>query len=282
MLKIKIRQYLPWQRLLALTGLCLLVSASLQHPLSAQAVTSGYNADQAIQRGMIVRLKKDDTTKVEPVKRDDAEHMHGIVVSANDAPLSIAIDGQKVFVATNGRFDVIVSTQNGSVAQGDFISVSALAGIGMRTSDKEPYVIGRALGTFDGSKDVISTSQVKDSAGATHEVKIGRVSVDVGLAKNPLLKGTEANLPEFLKKAAETVAGKQVNPVRVYIGVLVFGVTTVIAGTLLYGGIRSGVISIGRNPLSRKSIVRTMFQVIITGLIVFITGVFGVYLILRL
>ncbi len=108
------------------------------------------------------------------------------------------------------------------------------------------------------------------------------MQVDIGVAKNPLLKATEPNLPNALRKAAATIAGKPVDAVRVYISILVFGITTVVAGSLLYGGVRSALISIGRNPLSKKSIIRGMIQVVITGLMVFISGVFGVYLILRL
>jgi hypothetical protein len=282
MFKTKIKRHFSAPRMFALVGLCLLVAASMRHPLGAQAVTEGYNADQVIQRGMIVRLKKDDATKVEPVNSDGAEHMHGIVVSANDAPVTIAIDGQRVFIATTGHFDVLVSNQNGTIDQGDYIAVSALSGIGMKAGTKEPYVIGRSLASFDGTKGVVSSSEIKDSNGKTHKIGIGRVSVDIGVAKNPLLKATEPNLPSVLQKAAEAVAGKPVNAVRVYIGMLVFGITTLVAASLLYGGVRSALISIGRNPLSKKSIVRSMLQVIVTGLIVFITGVFGVYLILRL
>jgi hypothetical protein len=50
----------------------------------------------------------------------------------------------------------------------------------------------------------------------------------------------------------------------------------------MYGGIRNGLISIGRNPLSKKSIVRGMIQVILTALTIFLLGIFGVYLLLRI
>jgi hypothetical protein len=282
MFKTKITSHISWPRILASFGLSFLVLVSLHHPLGAQAVTEGYSADQTLQRGMIVRLKQDDTTKVEPVNADSAEHMHGVVVSANDAPLTVASDGQKVFVATTGHYDVLVNTQNGAVAAGDYVAVSALSGIGMKAGTKEPYVIGHALANFDGSKDVISTTDIKDSAGVIHKVSIGRIALDVGVAKNPLLKATEPNVPEVLQRAAETIAGKPVNAVRVYMGILIFCITTLIAASLLYGGVRSALISIGRNPLSKKSIIRGMMQVVVTGLIVFTIGVFGVYLILRL
>lgn len=281
MFKTKIKQYLSWQRIIAFFGLVFLVVISTQHPLSAQAVTEGYNADLALQRGMIVMLKKDDPTKVELVTTQSGEMMRGVVVAANDAPLTLANAGQRVFVATNGRYDVMVSTQNGPIKAGDYITASALSGIGMKATDKEAYIIGRAIADFDGKKDVIGTNEVKDSTGNKISVNIGRVSMDVGVAKNPLLKATEPNVPEFLMKAATAIAGRPVNPFRVYMGVLVFGICTVVSGILMYGGVRSGLISIGRNPLSKKSIIRSMFQVIITGLIIFVTGVFGVYLILR-
>ncbi|HSX46696.1 MAG TPA: hypothetical protein VLF87_01765 [Patescibacteria group bacterium] len=282
MFKTKMKQYLTWQRLLALTGLGVLIAMSLSHSLSAQAVTEGYNADSVLQRGMIVAIKKDDNTKVEPVSGDKADQMHGVIVNANDAPVTLSNDGQRVFVATTGHYDVLVSTQMGTVASGDFITVSAIAGIGMKAGTADQYIIGRAIGNFDGSKDVVSTTQLKDSDGATKQVSIGRVSVDIGVAKNPLLKASEPNVPQFLQKAAAAIAGKPVNAVRIYLGILIFLITTIIAASLLYGGVRSALISIGRNPLSKKTIIRGMIQVIITGMIVFLIGVFGVYLILRL
>lgn len=282
MLKTKIKQFASWHRMVALVGLGVLIAVSLSHPLGAQAVIEGYNADASLQRGMIVQLKKDDKSKVEMVTSDTAELMHGVVVAANDAPVILSDDGQHIYVATTGHYDTLVNTQNGAINSGDYITASAVSGIGMKAGTTEQYVIGRALSGFDGKTNVISTADVKDSTGATKKVSIGRVSMDVQLAKNPLLKATEPNVPQFLQKAANTIAGKPVNAIRVYLGILVFGISTVVAGALMYGGVRSGIISIGRNPMSKKSIVRSMLQVIITGLIVFVTGVFGVYLILRL
>jgi hypothetical protein len=283
MLKTKIKQFISWQRLLALVGLAVLIVISLQHPLiNAQAVSEGYSSDQTLQRGIIVRLKQDDPTKIEPVGADASEYTKGVVIASNDAAVTLATDGQKAFVATSGHFDVLVSNQNGTINPGDYIAVSAVAGIGMKAGTKELYVIGRALATFDGSKDVISNIDLKDSNGEKHSVSIGRLEVDIGIAKNPLLKATEPNVPQILRKASEAVAGKPVNAIRAYLGLAVFIITTIVAASLLYAGVRSAITSIGRNPLSRKSIIRGLFQVIVTGLIVFIAGVFGVYLILRL
>ena len=72
------------------------------------------------------------------------------------------------------------------------------------------------------------------------------------------------------------------NPIRVYISLAVLFASASVAGALIYSGIRSGMIAIGRNPLSKKSIVRGMVQVVIVALIIFMAGIFGVYLLLKL
>lgn len=280
--KTNIRKYLTLPRIAALAGLLLLVILSIKHPLSAQTVTQGYGYDQPLQRGEIVQLKKSDPTKVEPVTQSTMEQMYGVTVGANDAPVTLSLDGTKVFVATNGHFDVLVSNQNGPISNGDYITVSAIDGVGMKSDTTEPIIVGRALAAFDGKTNAVSSAQIKDSTGATRSVSMARIQVDINVARNPLLKATEPNLPSVLKKASESIAGKPVNPAKVYISVVIFVVTTITSGVLLYGGVRSAIISIGRNPLSKKSIIKGMIQVILVGITIFLCGVFGVYLLLKL
>ncbi len=282
MTKTKIKHFFSWQRFIAIAALGFLIIISYSGFLNAQAVTQGYGSDTTLQKGLIVQLVKADVTKVEPVTAETADQMHGVVVNANDAPVTLSNEGKKVFVATIGPFEVLASDQNGPILPGDFVTISALQGIGMKAGNREPMVIGKALTSFDGKSGSIGSAEVTDSSGAKKNVYFGRINVDVTVARNPLLKGETPNVPEFLRKASEAVAGKPVNATRIYLGVFVFVVCTIAAGSLLYAGVRNGLISIGRNPLSKKTIVRGMFQVILTGLIIFITGVFGVYLLLKL
>lgn len=282
MLKTKIKRICTIQRIFAVVTLIALSVMSTTYPLFAQAVSQGYGSDQVTQRGMLIQLKENDPSKVEAVKQASSDKLFGVVVDPNDAPVTLSSEGKKVFVATAGKYDVMVSTQNGNLKAGDYITVSAIDGIGMKAGTKEPFVIGRALSDFDGSTNKIGTAQVKDSAGTTKEVQIGRVQADISVAGNPLLKAEEPNVPEMLRKAAEAIAQKEVPAIRIYTAMFVFIVCTIVAGVLMYGGVRSAIISIGRNPLGKKSIIRGMFQVIITGLIVFISGIFGVYLLLKI
>lgn len=282
MFKTKIKEWLTWQRTLALAALGFLIAVSVFQPLSAQTVTQGYGSDDKLQRGMIIRIKKEDTTKITPLTIEDIDQMHGVVVDSTDAALTVSSEGQRYFVATTGHYDVMVNTQNGSIAAGDYITISAISGIGMKSGTREPIIIGRALAAFDGKTNSIGNAEVKDSTGKKITVTIGRVQADINVARNPLLKATEPNVPEFLRRAASSLAGKAVPAIRIYLGLAIFAMSTVVAGSLLYSGVRSAIISIGRNPLSKKSIIRGMIQVIITALIIFILGIFGVYLLLKL
>jgi hypothetical protein len=250
---------------------------------NAQTVTQGYGSDVLLQRGMIVGLKKDDPRKVEPINSDAFDKVHGVVIGAGDSVVLLGRDDEKVYVASGGRFVTLVSSQNGNINVGDYVAVSSLSGVGMRAGDSEPVIIGKAIETFDSSNNdnVKGTAKVKDSSGKEREIKLGMIMVDISIGKNPMLKN-DNSLPTALKKASELIAGKPVAPIRVYISLVILICATAIAASLIYGAVRSSLVAIGRNPLSKKSIIRGMFQVVLIGIMVFLSGIFGVYLLLKL
>lgn len=283
----KIKHRLSLSKIAALMSLILLVIVSYASPLaslSAQtpAVTQGYGADSVLERGLIVRLSEKDTTKVEALTLGSIDHMHGIVVDANDAPVTLSSEGKKVFVATIGRYEVLVSDQNGPINSGDYITISSLNGVGMKADQDQSVVAGKANDSFNGNDGVISQAQVKKASGGSSPVNLARIQVDIGITRNPLQRTIERGVPEFLRKASTAVADKPVSAIRIYISVAILLVSTIITGSLLYGGVRSGIVAIGRNPLSKKTISRSLLQVVLTSFIVFIIGLFAVYLLLKL
>jgi hypothetical protein len=269
-------------RIAAVVILSLLIVFCLIRSVTAQSVTAeGFDSDQTLQRGMIVSLKAKKSTKVEPVTPANSGLMHGVVVNPNDAPVTLSRDGQKTFVAAVGQYEVLVSTQNGQISPGDYVVPSSLGGIGMKADKIQQYTIGKAMVAFTGQQGSLSQASIKSSDGSTRQVAIGRVMVDIGIGHNPL-QSNDNGVPAVLGKIASSVSHKQVSPMRIYIGTVVFVITAIVAGVMLYSGIRSGLISVGRNPLSKKSIFRGLAQVVISSLIVFIIGLFGVYLLLKL
>lgn len=251
---------------------------------SGSAVTQGYGTDTPLQLGMIVKLKDSDSTKVEAVTQATANKVLGVVVAANAAPVTLSSDNNngQVFVATFGRYDVLVSNQNGPIKIGDYIVLSALSGIGMKVDAHQPVVIGKAAAGFGGSNNVAGSATLKDSAGKTINVSIGRIPVDLNIGHNPLQQISAKNVPSFLQQVSQGITGKQVGVTRIYLALIVLLVSAFIAGGMLYSGIRGGLIAIGRNPLAKKEIIRGILRVVLSGLIVFIIGLFGVYLLLKL
>ncbi len=201
--------------ILAAIGVSGLVSSGLALPAAAQSVTQGYFTDVSLQRGMIVGLKEDDASKVEPINAAKADKMHGVVVGSGDSNIILAQPDQPVLIATSGRFEVLVTDQNGPIRQGDYIAVSSANGIGMRSDDTQLIVLGRALAEFSGKDDprFLSSSTLKDGNGNEVPINIGRVSVDIVIGKNPLAKNQD-NVPDALKRAGEFIAGKPVPPSR--------------------------------------------------------------------
>lgn len=281
MTKTKIRAWITLKHLTALFALVFLVAFSQLHPLFAQSVTQGYATDEDLQRGMLVKLSRENSGKVTFLTNDTVDEMFGVVVSRSDSPLTVTEDTQQVYIANSGKYDVLVSDQNGTISSGDLITISAIAGVGMRAGNSQSLVLGKSVNGFDPSKGSLSTTKIKTSTGQEQTVRLGLTSVDIDITKNPLLKG-EAQVPTFLKKAADGIAQKEVGATRVYIGVVVIILTSFIAAVVLYAGVRSAMIALGRNPLSRKTIIRSMIQVVIISLIIFLCGIFGVYLILKL
>lgn len=251
----------------------------------SSAVPQSYNAGPEVQTGMIVRLKAKDPTMVEPLTADAITEMLGIVIPGDTAAIVLSPEKstkQQVLVATSGHYSVLVSNQNGSIKAGDFITVSAVSGVGMKASDNEVEVLGRAAGNFSGTSNVIGTIKVKNTVGSEREVALGRVPVDMSISHNPLFQKSADYVPGFLAKVAVSIADKPVSVARIYLSMAILFVVSIITGNVLYSGIRSGMIAVGRNPLSKKSIIKSLIQTVIAGVIIFVVGVFGVYLLLKL
>lgn len=260
-----------------------LTAMFLAVPLLAQSVTQAYSTDSVLRRGMIVGLDEENLRKVETVSSDEYERMHGVVVGSNDSAILLDSETETIYVATTGRFSVLVVNQVGNINVGDYVTVSAVSGIGMKAGSSDPIVLGKAIEGYNASdpNQVISTVTVKDSKNQEKQLQVGQILVDIYVSKNPLL-ATDSSLPSVLRKASELIAGHPVSSVRVYISLAVLAVASIIAGSLLYSAVRSSFIAIGRNPLSKKLIIRSMMQVFFISTMIFLSGAFGVYLLLKL
>lgn len=250
----------------------LLVLSALGAGTYADNVVQGYQTTDNLQPGMIVTLDSSKSDYVSLARPQDDTNLYGIVVNSSDAPLTISNKNSKVYVATGGTYDVLVSTENGSIRPGDYLTLSSINGVAAKADASQPEVIGQASGSFDGKSGATTQS---------NGVTIGKIAVSVAVQKNPLANSNKA-VPSFLEKLASSIAGKPVPATRIYGALAIFLIATAVSVTLLWSGVKSSLVALGRNPLSRHTIFRGMYKVIITGMAIFTMGLAGVYLLLRI
>ncbi|MCA9334688.1 hypothetical protein KC953_00920 [Candidatus Saccharibacteria bacterium] len=245
----------------------------------------GYSADKPLDTGTIVQLDSSRKSGVKVTSKSQLQNMFGVTVDRNILPVTISSESLKneVFVAVSGTYNVLVSTQAGEIAVGDFVTLSSIDGVAMKAGTKEKTVFGRAVGAFDGKKSVLGTSTLKDAtSNKTQNVVLGSIPVTIDIKRNPNIQSTKADLPSFLQRIGQQIAEKEVSPIRIYLSMAISAISIIAALAMLYAGVRNSVISIGRNPMSKKSIFRALIEVILTSLLILIIGLFAVYLLLRL
>jgi hypothetical protein len=266
--------------ILIFAGLSLLVLSIFSGIGGAQSIDRGYKSDEPIQQGLMVKEKKGDNTKVEAVDQASLGELKGVVVAKNDSPVILSSSDQTIFVANSGTHDVLVSDENGKIKTGDYLSISSLKGIAMKATGEQSLVLGQAAATFSGSGDSIGSTRINSSG---KKVNFGRIPVNISIVANPLQKNSRLQtVPSILRDVSSNVAGKPVDNGRIWLASIVFLATSLLTGLMLYGGAKSSLLAMGRNPLSKSSILRGLLQVVVLGLIVFICGMFGVYLLLKL
>jgi hypothetical protein len=258
-------------RLAGLSLFFVLCSLFFVLPTSADTLVHGYNSTGSLQPGIVAALKDKNTVIPAPAK--DSKKIYGVVISPNQVPFTVSNQGQQTFVATNGNYTVLVSAEYGTIKNGDYISISSTDGIAAKATPDKPVILGKALEKFDGKSGVITK---------IGNYGVGTILANINPTRNPIAK-SDAAIPGPLRRVAETVSGgNAVSALRIYLSLAVVVAAAAISAVLVSAGVRSGIVSIGRNPLSKKSIYRGLAQAILMAILIFIIGLFGVYLLLRL
>ena len=276
-------------RIILILALVVGVAAATVSPVFAVnnggGSVQGYAAETPLDYGTIVQLTEKDSSTVKIATEDSLDKMFGVTVDRAQLLLATSDESLKneVFVAVSGTFNVLVSNQAGPIAVGEYLTMSSVNGVLMKAGTDEKTVFGRATQAFDGKGITLGTTTLKDTDGKENQkVAIGSIPVTVDIKHNPNDKTTKVNVPDFLERVGLAVAEKEVSPIRIYLSIGIMALSIIAAIAMIYAGVRNSVISIGRNPMSRKSIFKALLQVILTGLLILIIGLFAVYLLLRL
>lgn len=242
---------------------------------AATAISQGYMTSDDLTLGSMVSLEKNTTDRVKAATTTNVDGLLGIVINSDSSLLSVT-NGQdnQVQVATSGTIQVLVSDINGPVEQGDHITASPLAGIGMRASANV-----RVIGVAQSDMKSASKQSYKDKDGKQHEVMIGQVPVLVNVAyyfKEP----EKTVIPGALQNVANALAGKEVSTLPILLSSGIFVVMLIVVCSIVYSMIRSSIISVGRNPMSQSAIYRDLIQLSALVLAILGVGLLSIYLIL--
>lgn len=245
----------------------------------------GYAADRALDNGTIVKLTGEGSNKVTTAVQRDLANMFGVTVDHQQLPIKLSNEGleNEVYVAVSGTYNVLVSNQGGSIKPGDYITLSSINGVGMKADTEQETVLGRAVSGFNDKSVIYSQTALNDVNGNKSQVvSLGSIPVTIEIQRNPNEKSTKAKVPEVLERIGQAIAEKEVSAIRIYLSLAITAISLVSAIAVIYSGVRNSIISIGRNPMSKKSIFRALLEIILTSILILIIGLFAVYLLLRL
>lgn len=247
---------------------------------SAQGATiaQGFKTSETnLSPGALVSLVKNQPNTIELADTSRAASLAGIV--STDPLITLSDGGSTVQVVTQGVTSALVSDVNGSVKTGDRVTVSPIAGVGMKVTGSA-VAVGIAQADFDSS--TATTRTITNTDGSSQQVHIGLVPVQVGVAAYISSQQQHSGVPSFLQNAADSVAGRSVSVVRVLFATLLIVLLFVTDTVLLYAAVRSSIISIGRNPLSEAVVRKSLLQVGLTVAGVTLIGVMAVFAVLKI
>lgn len=246
--------------------------------VAAGAISQAYKTDSNnITKGALLSLVSSGSTKVEPAN-STTNIAHLVGIAADDPLVQLSEGGEKsAQVVMGGSTEALVSDINGAIKAGDKITASPVSGIGMKASEAVE-IVGTAQADLSSVKTVSQT--VTDEAGKGRAVKVGLVPVAVNVtyysAKSS--RGALASfVPDFMQAIADGIAGKPVSPLRVLLSFVALVMGFAIAVIMLKTSIRSGAISLGRNPMAQKVLRRALQDVIIASIGVLIITAAIVY-----
>ncbi len=165
-------------------------------------------------------------------------------VIALEPLLVIEVDPDGIPVVRGGETLVNVTTLNGPITAGDYITSSSIPGKGQRALEGDTYIVGIALDSFSGDVSVKAGETVVGSI---------RVLLSIGTQEQAaaVISGESA-----VKNDANTgvTEATVLNIVQYFLAAFIAVGSLYVAFKNFGPSIKSGIVSIGRNPLAKSSI----------------------------
>jgi hypothetical protein len=248
----------------------------------AASLSQGYATTAPIATGSLVSLDEKSSGNVVTADLINSARLFGVVVAPSSASISLSGTGTgQVQVATSGTAPVIVATSAGDIHVGDYIAVSQIAGVGEKAVASSTRVIGTAQADFIASSAGSTKSSIDDGTGKKKEVSIGQIPVGISVSSYTATDGKQNYvIPDWLQNLSNAAAGKAVSPVRIIIAGLILIVVVISSSVLLYSAVRNSIISIGRNPLAKSGVLKSMAVMAVVALLMLAVTAVAIYLVI--
>jgi hypothetical protein len=128
-------------------------------------LAENYTSTQALDKGEVVMI---DKTNPEAVLRSTGQYERTVLGVVSTAPGFVAggYTQDSYPIALVGRVPVKISTENGSIRAGDYLTAASIPGYAMRAT-QAGRALGKALESFDTEKAVACPSQGLGNASTT-------------------------------------------------------------------------------------------------------------------
>ena len=185
-------------------------------------------------------------------------------------------------VVRNGTTSVNVTTANGAIKVGDFITTSSLPGKGQK-SLASGYIIGVALEEF--TEEDGETVEVTVSEGGTKQARLGTINVAIKIEYAEL--NTARNANRYLDALNALFFSNIQNPeqftntLRYFLAGLAVVVSFLIGFFTLARTLPKGIEALGRNPLAKTTIQFGIILNIIFTVGIALVGIVAAIILLR-
>lgn len=260
---------------------CLVLCVSLCHsPAKAQQSSDSFaqtfnstTESSNLISGAIVTGVPNKPSHIELATIENANQLIGVI---DTLPLvALSSENKKIPVILTGSTSAFVSDINGPVKNGDKITASPIAGVGMLATSNG-QIVGTAKSDFKENEG--ETRTITDKEGNKKTIRIQKLALHVGVSYYNA--PSNSILPSFMHNIADTLAGKPVPLIRILTGLVILIIAFTYTIVITYSSTKSTISALGRNPLGSKQIMKGQQRSILMAFLVISGALLAVYLII--
>lgn len=241
---------------------------------AAPTISRAFYSKTSIISGSIVRLTAKSSSNITTANTAMSDNIIGVTESNNESLVAIGPSSKTVQVAISGEANTLVTTVNGNILRGKYVAVSPFGGMGMASKSGD-RVIGVAEATFNSKSAGAKRQTVTNRFGQKQTLWVGRIPVNIATG----VDNSDTLELNGLQKIAMSITGHTISTFRVIVALILIVLAFATIITIIYSSAYGSIISIGRNPLAKGAIVRSLrFAVAIAAIIAILTGVIVFFL----